>query len=501
VNRFAGIEAFLFDVGDTLVEQQPPGTPLAELRARPLPGAVEALRELSGSYALGAVTNTAVMRETEVRALLGSVGLDELLEAVVSSVDVGAAKPDPAPLLEAAARLGVAPERCAFIGDGPEDLAAASAAGMHFAATDRGVPDALERLRGRRAGRFGAARSALRALDERAAGLARARQDQLTKPPGSLGQLEEIGVQLTAITGSCPPPPPAPAAVAVFAADHGVARAGVTPWPQEVTAQMVANFSAGGAAINAIAAQVGASVHVVDVGVAADLSGLEAVLHRKIMRGTEDLDAGPAMSSAQACAALGTGAEVAAMLVADGAGLLVTGEMGIGSTTASAAVIAALTGADAQAVTGRGTGIDDTTLARKREIVAGAIARARGLLDPCSVLAEVGGLEIGALAGFALGGAAAGVPVLCDGVIALAGLLLAERLAPGTSARCIAGHRSTEPGATVALEELAMRPLLELDLRLGEGTGAALAVPIVQASARIMNEMATFEQAAVSERD
>jgi nicotinate-nucleotide--dimethylbenzimidazole phosphoribosyltransferase len=341
--------------------------------------------------------------------------------------------------------------------------------------------------------------AALTPVDEVAGRAARARHDRLTKPPGSLGRLEAVGVQLAAIAGRCPPPVPANPAVAVFAADHGVVASGVTPWPQAVTAQMVHNFLAGGAAINAIARQVGATVHVVDVGVAADLDDLDKVDHRKVRAGTSDLALGPAMTLAEARAACDVGAEVAAELVERGHDLLATGDMGIGNTTASAGIVAAFTGRPPATVTGRGTGIDDAMLARKAEIVTAAVARVEGAHDPVAVVADIGGLEIAALAGFVIGGAAAGVPVVVDGVIALAALLVAEAMAPGVRDCSLAGHRSTEPGATAALEHLGLVPLLELALRLGEGTGACLAIPVVQSAARVLSEMATFDEAAVTD--
>jgi nicotinate-nucleotide--dimethylbenzimidazole phosphoribosyltransferase len=348
-------------------------------------------------------------------------------------------------------------------------------------------------------GAFEAARAAVEPVDEAAARAARQRHDRLTKPPGSLGRVEELGARLAAIAGACPPPIPAAPAVAVFAGDHGVVAAGVTPWPQDVTAQMVRNFLAGGAAINAIARQVGATVHVVDVGVAADLSDLDKVDHRKVRPGTADLSTGPAMSEEEVLAALDAGADVARQLVADGHDLLATGDMGIGNTTASAALIATFTARVGASVTGRGTGIDDAMLATKAGIVTRAAERTGALAGPVSVLAEIGGLEIAALAGYVVGGAAAGVPVVVDGVIALAALLSAEAACPGVRDRCIAGHRSTEPGASAALEHLGLDPVLDLGLRLGEGTGAALAIPVVQAAARLLTEMATFEEAAVAD--
>jgi nicotinate-nucleotide--dimethylbenzimidazole phosphoribosyltransferase len=501
MNRFDGIDAFLFDLGGTLVEEAPPGTPVADLRAELRPGAVETLRGLAGHHRIAAVTDTAAMREAEVRSLLEPVGLDGLLEVIVTSVDAGAAKPDPASLNEALRQLGAAPERSVFVGNASVDRGAAVAAGVEFVAVDRGVAEAIERFGHARSGPFAEACRRVSPLDEEATSAALAHQDRLTKPAGSLGRLEDLGVQLAAIAGECPPPRPEPAAVAVFAGDHGIAASGVTPWPQEVTAQMVANFVAGGAAINVIARQVGASVHIVDVGVAADVSGLDGVIQRNVRRGTADLSIGPAMSVAEARAALDAGASIAAELVAEGNRLLVTGDMGIGNTTPSAALIAALTGRGGSAVTGRGTGIDDEMLILKTRIVEEAAARTSGWLDPVSILSEVGGLEIAALVGFIVGGVAEGVPVLVDGVITGAALLVAEALAPGVAARCIAGHRSTEPGAATVLEQLKMAPVLDFALRLGEGTGGCLAVPVVQAAAGLLGEMATFDQAAVSERD
>jgi nicotinate-nucleotide--dimethylbenzimidazole phosphoribosyltransferase len=288
----------------------------------------------------------------------------------------------------------------------------------------------------------------------------------------------------------------------VFAGDHGVHAQGVTPWPQEVTAQMVANFVAGGAAINVLARQAGADVVVVDVGVAGDLAPARGLIDRKVRRGTGDLTTGPAMSLDEARRALDVGSEVAARLVDGGARCLVTGDMGIANTTPAAALVACLTDRPAAAVTGRGTGIDDDLLTRKTALVAAAVARARYRHggDPLAVLAEVGGLEHAALAGFVVGAVAQQVPVVVDGVIADAALLVASRLVPGIEACVIAGHRSAEPGASAVLAELGLEPLVDLGLRLGEGTGAALALPLIDAAARVVEEMATFDQAGVSDK-
>jgi nicotinate-nucleotide--dimethylbenzimidazole phosphoribosyltransferase len=325
----------------------------------------------------------------------------------------------------------------------------------------------------------------------------------MTKPPGSLGVLEDVAAQLAGIAGRCPAPLPSPAAVAVFAADHGVHAQGVTPWPQEVTAQMVANLAAGGAVVNAFATQLGASVVVVDVGVAGGLGDIPGLLDRRVRPGTADLAVGPAMSVAEACRAVEVGIDVATALARD-AGCLVTGDMGIANTTASAALVCAFTGADAEATTGRGTGVDDATLARKVAVVRGAAARVSerpsGPAAALHALAEVGGLEHAALAGFVLGAAAARVPVVLDGVIAGAAALVAGAICPAALQYAVAGHVSAEPGHGIALAHLGLRPLLGLDLRLGEGTGALLASPIVAAAARALRDVATFGSAGVTER-
>jgi len=341
--------------------------------------------------------------------------------------------------------------------------------------------------------------AAIRPLDAAAAEAARERQSQLTKPPFSLGFLEDLSVQLAGIAGECPPPLPEPAAVAVFAGDHGVHAQGVTPWPQEVTAQMVGNFLASTAVVNAIAAQVGAEVCVVDVGVAADLPAAPGLLPRKVRRGTADMTAGPAMTQMEARQAVEVGIEIARDLVTAGNRCLLTGDMGIANTTASAALIAAFTSVDPVEVTGRGTGVDDQTWAHKVEVVRRALLLHRpDPADPLGVLAAVGGLEHAALAGYLLGAAALRVPVVLDGVIACAAALAAAAFCPDAVPYMVAGHRSTEPGASRALAALGLRPLLELDLRLGEGSGAVLALPIVAAAARVLRDVATFDSAGVS---
>ncbi|MGW3350422.1 nicotinate-nucleotide--dimethylbenzimidazole phosphoribosyltransferase [Nonomuraea rubra] len=348
--------------------------------------------------------------------------------------------------------------------------------------------------------------AAIRPADPVALAEARAHQDRLTKPRGSLGVLEEVAVRLAGAAGVSPPPMPEPAALAIFAADHGVHARGVSPWPQEVTVQMVANFLAGGAVANAFAAQAGASVTVVDVGVAADLPEAPDLVDHKIAYGTADLSQGPAMTVDQAVQALEAGIVVARDLVAKGARCLITGDMGIANTTASAALVSAFTGRDPAEVTGRGTGIDDETYELKVGIVRAAL-RTNAVTDASSspsealrALAAVGGFEHAAIAGFILAGAAQRVPVILDGVIAGAAALVAAALDPAALDHCVAGHRSAEPGHAAALAHLGLRPLVELELRLGEGTGGLLAHPMVCAAVRVMHDVATFDSAGVTEK-
>ncbi|MBK9710372.1 MAG: nicotinate-nucleotide--dimethylbenzimidazole phosphoribosyltransferase [Kouleothrix sp.] len=333
-----------------------------------------------------------------------------------------------------------------------------------------------------------------------ASAAARTRLDRLTKPPGSLGALEPLIVRLAAITGQVRPEFSRPA-VLVAAGDHGVVAERVSAYPQSVTGQMMLNFLRGGAAINALAANAGARVVVVDAGVAADLPDHPGLRRASAGRGTRNLLREPAMTRAQASGALLAGARIVAAECAAGLDLLALGEMGIGNTTAAACLTSVFTAVAPELTTGRGTGLDDTRLAHKRTVVAAAIRRARPKpADPLGALAELGGFEIALLAGAALAAAARRIPIVLDGYITASAALVAAALAPNLRHFLIAAHRSAEPGHRIALEHLGLQPLLALDMRLGEGSGAALALPIILGAARAMREMATFDQAGVSER-
>ncbi|MFV0524781.1 MAG: nicotinate-nucleotide--dimethylbenzimidazole phosphoribosyltransferase [Acidimicrobiales bacterium] len=336
-------------------------------------------------------------------------------------------------------------------------------------------------------------------LDPAAMAAARRRWATRAKPPGSLGMMEDVAVHLAGLAGRCPPPVPEHPAVVVFAGDHGVVEDGASAWPAAVTVAMVDTISRGAAAINAIATTVGAYVSVVDVGVAGRLPAGTNLIPRRVRAGTNSIARGPAMTRDEAAEAVAVGVERARAEIEAGADCLVGGEMGIGNTTSSAALIAAVTGADPAAVTGPGAGTPTGGLDAKRALVAAAVERFRASrgaaghgTDPTAIelLSELGGLEIAALAGFYTEAAHQRVPFLVDGVIACAALCVADRLEPGVAGCALIGHRSTEPAAGVAIDALALRPLLDLDLRLGEGTGAALAVPILQASARALTTMA-----------
>ena len=324
------------------------------------------------------------------------------------------------------------------------------------------------------------------------------RLDLKTKPRGSLGRLEELAARIAALTGSPAPPVPA-AAIVVAAADHGVAAEGVSAYPSEVTAQMVANFAAGGAAINVLARAAGARLVVVDAGVATPRDH-PSVRSLRFGPGTANFASGPAMSEATAAEALLAGAAIARELATEGVGLVGTGEMGIGNSTSAAALAAALLDADPAALTGRGTGLDQDGVEHKVAIVRRALAanpEAAG--SPLAALAALGGFEIALLAGVVLGCAAERVPVLLDGYITGAAALVAARLAPESRGAMIASHRSSEPGHALVLAELGLEPLLDLRMRLGEGSGAALAIPIVCSALAVLNEMASFESAGVTD--
>lgn len=327
---------------------------------------------------------------------------------------------------------------------------------------------------------------------------AQARLDNKTKPPGSLGRLEEFARRMAAISGT-EEPDLSKKVVFTFAGDHGIVEEGVSLYPKEVTSQMVFNFLAGGAGVNVLARHSGAEVRVVDVGVDYDFGDTPGMLHRKVARGTRNFTKGSAMTREESVAAMTVGIELAGQCRAEGVGLIGTGEMGIGNTTPSSAIIAAISGLSVHDLTHRGTGIDDEALVNKIRVIEQGLAFNKpDPHDPLDVLAKVGGLEIAAIAGLVLGCAANRVPVVIDGFISTAGALIASELHPAVRDYIFAAHSSVEIGHCFMLERIGVRPILDLDFRLGEGTGAALAIGLIEAGVKIMKEMATFEQAGVT---
>ncbi|MDD2922840.1 MAG: nicotinate-nucleotide--dimethylbenzimidazole phosphoribosyltransferase [Anaerolineales bacterium] len=343
--------------------------------------------------------------------------------------------------------------------------------------------------------------SDIQPLDQSAMDAARARQNRLTKPAGSLGRLEELSIQIAGITGKNIPTIKEKVVI-TMAGDHGVVAEGVSAFPQEVTPQMAMNFMAGGAAINVLARHIGARVAVVDMGMASDIITDEKLLKRRVAAGTGNISKGAAMTRAQAEESIQSGIEIARAEIARGADIIGTGDMGIGNTTPSAAIACALMNQSPEKIAGRGTGVDDDGLKRKISAIARALSVNKpNATDGLDVLAKVGGFEIGGLAGVMLGAAALRTPVMVDGFISTAAAMIAVTLAPQCKNYLIAAHRSKEVGHGLMLDWLGLKPLLDFDLRLGEGTGAALGISMAEAACKILAEMATFGEAGVSEKE
>ncbi|MFC2013865.1 nicotinate-nucleotide--dimethylbenzimidazole phosphoribosyltransferase [Chloroflexota bacterium] len=341
----------------------------------------------------------------------------------------------------------------------------------------------------------------IRPLDKQAMAEAQARHNQLTKPPGSLGRLEELSIQLAGIQGKSIPQI-RQKVIITMAGDHGVVAEGIGNWPQEVTTQMVYNFLGGGAGINVLAQQAGARLIVADVGVVTELKSNPHLLSRKIASGTRNITLGPAMTDKQAMTAIETGIEVVTAEVARGLDIVGTGDMGIGNTTPSSAICAVMTGKQVAEVTGRGTGLTDEQLAHKIEVIKRALTVNRpDPSQPLDVLAKIGGFEIGGLVGVMLAAAAHRIPVVIDGFISGAAALIAIGLAPRLKDYLIAAHVSAEAGHKLLLRHLRLKPLLDLGMRLGEGTGAALGILLAEAATKVLAEMSTFAEAGVSEKD
>ncbi len=338
----------------------------------------------------------------------------------------------------------------------------------------------------------------IKALDEHAMKIARERQDNLTKPRRSLGSLEDLSIKIAGITGN-PTPRIKDKVIITMAGDHGVAEEGVSAFPKEVTAQMIFNFLSGGAGINVLARHVGARVVVVDMGVAVDIKD-EMLVNKKIAYGTANMAKRPAMRYEDALRSIDAGIDVLELEIKKGMDIVGVGDMGIGNTTPSSAIAAVITGEAVREVTGRGTGLDDEALEQKISVIEVAIrVNKPNRKDPIDVLAKVGGFELGGMVGVMLAAASHRIPVVIDGFISGAAALIAYEIAPAVRDYMIAAHRSVERGHSVILDYIGLKPLLDLNMRLGEGTGAALGISIVDAACKVLTEMKTFEEAGVSE--
>lgn len=493
--RFDGI---LFDLGNTLVKQANPGTPYSELQIELLPGVRDLLTALHGRVQMGIVSNTQSITARQIREKLADVGIDHYFTVVIATAELGVHKPDRRPIDLAISGLAISglamePARCLYVGDIESDLEAATAAGLAFAYTGPNIFRALEQYSAYSASALERALHSPLYFSQLHVDEVLGEFDALAKPIGSLGLIERTVAQIAGITASHQPSID-PAAVVVFAGDHGVAQGdAVTPWPQQITGLMLDVMGQGRAAISVIARSVDVYAQYVNVGGLSDAQSIN-VRNQRVINGTGDFRYGAAMTYEQVLAAMEIGAETAERLVAGGSRSLSTGELGIGNTTSSAILIAHYLQSSALEVTGRGSGIDDKTFASKIEIVESAIKKTQPIKDPVELLAEIGGAEIAALVGYILRGATLHVPIILDGVITVAAAIVAESIRAEVKPFLIAAHLSTEPAASLALHHLALEPLLDLNLRLGEGTGAVLSLPIIRAGCHLLVGMARISE-------
>jgi len=482
-------DCVLFDLGNTLIAQENPGTPYESLAVQVLPGVQELLDELSGKVKLGIVSNTKTITAADIRAKLATVGLDKYFEVVIATAEFGMHKPDPAPITAAIEQLQCTAGRTLYVGDVETDKQAALSAGAHFAYAGPNLYESVKQYVLHSDSAFDRALNSQPVFSQEHFDAVRKEFDGLAKPVGSLGKLENIAAQIAGITHSHTPTTD-PAAIALFGADHGIAADdSVTPWPQAITGRMLEVMGDNKAAVSVLADVADVYVQIINVGAMID-SKSPNVRNERVASGTADIRTSDAMSDSVVRVALEVGAQTAERLIAGGSRCLVTGEVGIANTTPSAALIAHFTQATAEKVTGRGSGIDDETYARKVEIVAHLIAKTKNEKDPIKTLAQIGGIEIAALVGYILRSASLQIPVVLDGVITLAAATVAKAINPDIPQFLIAGHCSSEPGSRIAIAHLGLQPILDLELRLGEGTGALLSIPIIRAACQALSRMA-----------
>jgi nicotinate-nucleotide--dimethylbenzimidazole phosphoribosyltransferase len=482
-------DCVLFDLGNTLIAQENPGTPYEDLQVKVLPGVQKLLDELQDKVKLGIVSNTQTITAADIQAKLATVSLDKYFQSIIATAEFGTHKPDPAPITAAIEQLQCTAGRTLYVGDIETDKQAAIAAGAHFAYAGPNLYESIKQYVMHSDSAFDRAFNTRPIFSQEHFTAVRKEFDGLAKPVGSLGKLEIIAAQIAGITHSHTPAVD-PVAIALFGADHGIAADdSVTPWPQAITGMMLEVMGDNKAAVSVLAEVADVYVQIVNVGAIAD-SKSPHVRNERVASGTADIRTDDAMSDSVVRAALEVGAQTAERLIAGGSRCLVTGEVGIANTTPSAALIARFTQTTAEQVTGRGSGIDDQTYARKVEVVANLITKTKNEKDPIKTLAQIGGIEIAALTGYILRAASLQIPVVLDGVITLAAATIAKAINPEINRFLIAGHSSSEPGSRIAITHLQLQPILDLELRLGEGTGALLSIPIMRSACQALSRMA-----------
>ncbi len=482
-------DCVLFDLGNTLIAQENPGTPYQDLKVQVLPGVQQLLDELNGKVKLGIVSNTKIITAEDIQAKLATVGLEKFFQSIIATAEFGTHKPNPAPIEAAIEQLQCTADRTFYVGDIETDKQAALAAGAHFAYAGPNLYESIKQYLLHSDSAFERAINARPTFSQEHFDAVRKEFDGLAKPISSLGRLENIAAQIAGITHSHTPTVD-PAAIALFGADHGIAADdSVTPWPQAITGMMLEVMGDDKAAVSVLAGVADVYVQIINVGAIAD-SKSPNIRNERVASGTADIRTSDAMSDAVVRAALEVGAQTAERLIAGGSRCLVTGEVGIANTTPSAALIAHFTNSTAEQVTGHGSGIDDETYARKVDIVSQLIEKTKNEKDPIKTLAQIGGIEIAALVGYILRAASLQIPVVLDGVITLAAATVAQAINPAITQFLIAGHCSSEPGSRIAITHLQLQPILDLELRLGEGTGALLAIPIIKSACQALSRMA-----------
>jgi nicotinate-nucleotide--dimethylbenzimidazole phosphoribosyltransferase len=482
-------DCVLFDLGNTLIAQENPGTPYESLTVQVLPGVQELLDQLQGKVKLGIVSNTKTITAADIQAKLATVGLDKHFQTIIATAEFGTHKPDPAPIAAAIEQMQITADRTLYVGDVETDKQAAESAGAYFAYSGPNLYESIKQYLLHSDSAYDRAINTRPTFSQEHFDAVRKEFDGLAKPVGSLGKLENIAARIAGITHSHTPTID-PAAIALFGADHGIAADdSVTPWPQAITGMMLEVMGDNKAAVSVLADVADVYAQIINVGAMVDSKSIN-VRNERVASGTADIRSSDAMSDSVVRAALEVGAQTAERLIAGGSRCLVTGEVGIANTTPSAGLIAHFTQATAEKVTGRGSGIDDETYARKVEIVTQLIEKTKTQNDPIKTLAQIGGIEIAALTGYILRSASLQIAVVLDGVITLAAATVAKAINPDISQFLIAGHCSSEPGSRIAIAHLELQPIFDLELRLGEGTGALLSIPIIRASCQALSRMA-----------